>query len=176
MNVAQGPGFGLRERTREHGPPGVLILRPRAGGELQARDMRRVPFDQQVGLDQQGFEIVGRNAIGSARISDVARQIARMQLREQQHGFPVSLGDRAVASGDSLRAEIFEHGEPDLEIGGEQARRGKALRDQGFVHGDEGPDVFREMNQRAVGLAVAHGRAVRAAAAKSSARPCRRRP
>ena len=115
MHVAQGPGAALGEQRRQQAAPDVFILRPRAGGELHADDMRRVPVDQQVGLDQHGFEIVGRDAIGPA----VERQCpaAGRAHAVAPAAPPLARSVRESArrrSDDPLRAEIFEHGEARL--------------------------------------------------------------
>ena len=163
MKIAQHPGRGRGEHRRERLAPeldkGVALGVGHFGVEK-----RQIPVDQKFGLDQEGVEVVTRQRVSDARLDrQHVGQRRAMQRRQQIGRHLVARLDRRrrLAVDDQFAAEVFEHQQAGLAVGGENRRRGKAAHAQGLRHGDERRDAFGEMRDRAVGLAVAHRRSVR---------------
>ena len=124
---------------------------------------RNIPVEQQFGFDQEGVEVVTRNGVIDA--GDDRQRFDHVVAVKREQGIDrgrIARLDRRgrIARHEQLGAEILQHDEALIEIGGVDFRRGKSAFAQTFGQGDERFHVFRKMRDGAVGLAVAHGRAV----------------
>ena len=128
-------------------------------------ELGQVPVKQQLGFDQESFHVVVRQLVVDTGFDrhDARRRIA-VQLGQKVGRCLVAHFDRywRIAFDKKLLAEVLDHQQSGFAVGGKDCRRGKAAAAQGMGHRDEGSDVFRKMRDRAVRLAIAHGRAIRA--------------
>ena len=129
--------------------------------------MRQVPVDQQLGLDQEGVEVVGRQAVVDARRDRQRRRATGWRCKLDQHvdRGRIALLDRRrrIARDHAFGAEILQQQQAFVEVGRMDLRRRQAALAQRARHRDERLHVLGEMRDRAVGQAAAHRRPVRAA-------------
>ena len=117
----------------------------------------------QLGLDQKGVEVVGRQRVVDLRRGrQRARQIEPVKRDQEIGGVRIALDHRPrrIAFDHELVAEILEHDEAGVVVGGVNLRRREAARAQRERHRDERLHVLGEMRDRAVGQSALHRRPV----------------
>ena len=129
---------------------------------------RQIPVEQQLGLDQESIHVVGRDAvIDMRRDRQHVGQMLRVQRQQHVDRGLVAVLDR-VAGGSpattrsSPRSSMMQQALLEIGVHRSRAPRSRAARSP-FAMRDERHDALGEMRDRAVGLAVAHRRAVGAA-------------
>ena len=165
MEVAQHPGLRRFERHLQRAVPQRRIVGADLVGHRDA-EPRQIPVEQQLDLDLIGVDVVGRQRVDDMRRDrDRARQLLAVQRDQHIDRRRIALLDRRrrIAGDHGLGAEVFDDEQAVGELGLVDLRGGEAELAQPVRHADERHDVLGEMGDRAVGLAVAHRRAVRPA-------------
>ena len=126
--VAQRPGGRAGDDLDQDLGPEIDEFRPRRAGELGADDVRHVPVGQQLRLDQQRFEIVGRERVVAARPPPAGPAAGSWpwSFARSARRFRVALRDRPARVDDRLVAEILEEQEAGIEILAVDPRRAEA--------------------------------------------------
>ena len=160
--VAQGPGRALGDRAAQGLGPEGDELGASLGPQRGAADRGGVPFGHQLGLEQQRLHGRRGAARGRCPRPPAARRAAPWRGAWRAAASPrrSARTGAAVAVDHRLGAEILENEEAVGEVLAVDARRREAEGPQAPVDGHEGVDALGELDDRAVGLAVAHRRAV----------------
>ena len=131
------------------------------GGRAGAGRVRQVPVEQQLHLDRERAGVIGRRCVDGA-VGQHHRLRRRLGVEggEQVDGDAVALWVGRSARRHDLVAEVFRQQQAVGEVARVDARRRQAAVGECHRHGDERADVLGEVGDAAVGLAVAHRRAV----------------
>jgi hypothetical protein len=124
---------------------------------------RAEPDSEKLHLDQERFEVVGRDHVVVAlRRDQHLGQVRAVEPHEQARRLGVALRDRPLLVGHGLGPEILHQEKARLQVLPMDLRRAEAQGAQALVHGREGVNRLGELGHGGVGLAPPHGRARRA--------------
>ena len=165
MEVAQNPVHPRLDGARQTLAPEAAELIPVVirDGDSEARQK---PIEDELCLDQERVHVIRRNAIVEARRDrQHLGQLLLVQGEQHVDSRLVALLDRdgRIAAYDRLVAEVFNDEQPGSQIGLIHGGRGESVLPQSLRHGNKRYHVIGETRDLAIGLAIAHRRAVETA-------------
>ena len=162
MKIAKNPRWFIQGDRQQRFKPQRPIGAALAIGNFDV-ELRQVPIEQQVNFDEKGIHVVFRNPVIDTRLdrNHILQSFAVHFGEQTDRRFVASyIRCRRVAAHDHLVTKIFDDQQAGIAIGREDRRRRKAAAAQCVRHRDERRHAFRQMCDRAVRLAIAHGRSI----------------
>ena len=115
VEVPQRPGLPAGQQPGQSVPPDMPELRPDRARRLPPDDMGQVPVEQELGLDHEGIEVVGRELMRAVlAVGKRGRKRSRVQAGEEAGRLRIPVRDRAILVDHRLAAEILEDQQTDI--------------------------------------------------------------